>query len=72
MTQSRICAYLTHDLTPTGRVGGRFGLEQEMADFILFLAAIDTEFFVEHIKGVFAILWRILRNFCQLAAEKML
>ena len=42
------------------RMSGRFSLEQHMADFILFIASINTGFFMEHIKGAF---FYILENF---------
>ena len=53
------------------RKSGRFSLEQHMADIILFIASIDPGFFVNISRALFSISWRILRNFCRLAAEKM-
>ena len=42
------------------RMSRGFSLEQHMADFILFIASINTVFFVEHIEGAF---FYILENF---------
>ena len=53
------------------RKSGLFSLEQHMADFILFIASINTGFLWNISRALFSIFWRILRNFCSLAAEKM-
>ena len=53
------------------RMGGRFSLEQHMADFMLFIASVNTGFLWNISRVLFSIFWGILRNFCRLATEKM-
>ena len=53
------------------RESGRFSLKQHMADFMLFIALINTGFLRNNSRALFSIFWRILKIFCRLAAEKM-